>query len=198
MKLLSIFDFLVTIKSAMQIFKFLVITLLTGVISIHVYAQNDPEEKRKMWVHANMNTKQDAVDFIKTAYKDFTVFIAKRSLETGIYKREVKFNDCELIIETEGREQESSWRSDRDFKKDIIVIDLDKVILDGNDIKQNGPENAKGLFEGRSYAHFHKIPAYSILSGTPNRDNDKFTDLHYEQHLQWAYQYLIEQCSAKK
>ena len=182
----------------MQIFKFLVSTVVPVVVCFQVYAQSDFEEKRKLWVNANLTTKQDAVDFIKTTYKDFTVFITKRSIETGIYKRDVKYNDCELIIETEGREQESSWRSDRDFTKNIIVIDLDKVILDGDDIKPSAPENAKGLFAGRSYAHFHKIPSYSILSAAPNRDNDKFTDLHYEQHLQWAYQFLIEQCSAKK
>ena len=182
----------------MQSFRFLISTLILVVVSFHVHAQSDNDEKRKAWVNMNLTSKQDAVDFIKTAYKDFTVFITKHSVESGIYKREVKYNDCELIIETEGRQQESSWRSDREFTKDIVVIDFDKVILDGNDIKPSSPENAKGLFEGRSYAHFHKIPSYSILSGTPNRDNDQFTDRHYEEHLQWAFRYLIERCAPKQ
>src|SRR5271156_166183 len=99
----------------MQFFKPLVIIILYVALCFHGFAQGNADEKQKMWVAANLSTKQDAIDFIKTAYKDFTFFIQKRSLETGIYKREVKFNDCELIIETEGRSQESSWRSDRDF-----------------------------------------------------------------------------------
>ena len=182
----------------MQILKFLSSTIMLVVISLHVCAQSDIEAKHKMWVETNLETKQNAIDFIKTTYKDYTVFTTKREMETGIYKREIKFNDCELIIETESRAQESSWRSDRDFIKDIVVIDLDKVMLDGNDIKPNGPENAKGLFRGNSSANYHKIPSYSILSAAPNRDYDKFVNQHCEQHLQWAYQFLIDKCSGKK
>ena len=193
---------LLSILSRMLNFKFFVSTILSVVVCFHAFAQGDAaksqdDNKRKAWVNANMNSKQDAIDFIKTVYKDFTVLINKRSLDSGIYNREVKFNDCELIIETDIRRQESSWKSDSEFVKDIVIMELDKVILDGDDIKPNGPDNTKGLFAGKSYAHFHKIPSYSILAAAPNRDNDKFSDLHYEQHLQWAYQYLIEKCTAQ-
>ena len=186
----------------MQIFKLLVITLVSMAGYTQVFAQNDAgkkqdDEKRLAWVNMNMTSKQAAVDFIRTAYKDFTVFIPKHSMESGIYKRDVKYNDCELTIETEGRQQESSWKSDREFTKDIVVIDLDRVMLEGNDIKPSSPENAKGLFAGKNYTYFHKIPTWSILSGASNRDNDKFGDLHYEEHLQWAFRYLIEKCSAQ-
>ena len=186
----------------MQSFKFLLGTVLLTILCLYANAQDntrkkqDQDEKRKVWVKANLATKQDAVDFIAQAYKDFTVITPKRSVETGIYKREVKFNDCELTIETESRQQESMWKSDHEFIKDIVVIDLDRVVLDSSNIKPSSPENAKGLFQGRSYAHFHKIPSYSILTAAPNRDaNDKFVDLHYELHLQWAYQFLIDECT---
>ena len=182
----------------MRIFKCLTGAIILVAASFHVNAQDDMEAKHKMWVEANLETKKDAIDFIRTTYKDYTVLIGKHALETGIYNREIKFNNCELIIETEGRELESSWRSVRDFTKDVVVIDLDKVILDGNDIKPNGPENAKGLFRGNGHGHYHNIPSYSILTAAPNRDNDKFMNQHCEQHLQWAYQFLIEKCSGKK
>jgi hypothetical protein len=70
-------------------------------------------------------------------------------------------------------------------------------MLDGNEIKPNGPDNTNGLFEGRTYEHFHKIPAYSILTAAPNREDYKFADLHYEEHLRWAYQFLIDKCSGR-
>src|ERR1700733_1182189 len=105
----------------MRIFKYLFAAIMLAAVCINTYAQED--SKKKAWIDANLVTKQDAVDFIKTAYKDFTVFVTKHSMETGIYKREVKFNDCELVIETESRTQESSWKSDREFTKDIVYID---------------------------------------------------------------------------
>jgi len=189
----------------MHIYKFLAGTLLCLPLCFTANAQNDDwkkkdlEEKRKVWVNANLYTAQDAVDFITTTYKDFTVLLSKRAVESGIYKRNIKYNDCELIIETESRQQESMWKSDHEFVKDIIVIYMDMAVLDGNDIKPSSPENAKGLLRGKYYDHLHKIPSFSILSGVPNRDNDeKFANLHYEQHLQWAYQFLIDECKGRK
>ena len=172
-----------------------IVVFFSGALQSYAQGDKQDDERRKIWVKANLTTKQDAIDFITMTYKDFTILITKRSVESGVYKREIKYNDCELTIETDSREQESSWKSDKEFVKDIVVIDLDRVMLDGNDIKPSSPENAKGLFAGKSYAHFHKIPSYSILAGAPNRDNEKFTDKHYEEHLQWAFQFLIEQCS---
>ena len=185
----------------MQIVKSLVGAIALLIVSLQSFSQNVGklgDEKRKVWVKANLTTAQDAVDFITMAYKDFTITINKHSVESGIYKRTLKFTDCELTIETDSRQQESSWKADKEFVKDIVVIDFDRVILDGNDIKPSSPEDAKGLFAGKSYARFHKIPSYSILAGVPNRDNDKFTDKHYEEHLQWAFQYLIDECSNRK
>jgi hypothetical protein len=184
----------------MRIFKFLFVSLPLTCLAMQSYAQVQKiqdDEKRKIWVKANLATKEDAIDFIKTAYQDFTIIIPKKSVESGVYRRELKFSACELTIETDSRQQESAWKSDREFVKDIVVIDFDRVILEGNDIKPSSPENSKGLFAGHSYAHFHKIPVFSILAPAPNRDGDKFTDKHYEEHLQWAYQYLIDECTGK-
>ena len=149
---------------------------------------------REQWIKANLYYKQDAIDFITTAYKDFTPLIPKNSLETGIYKRTVKLKGCELVIETESRMQESSWKSDHEFQKDIVVIELDKVMLDGDDIKPSSAENANGLFGGHSFEHSKKIPSFSILAPVINKDDAKFAKKHYEEHLQWAYQFLIEKC----
>ena len=184
----------------MRILKFIVTPVVCSFLFLQSFAQvqkTQDDEKRKMWVKANLATKEDAIDFIKTVYEDFTIIIPKKSAESGIYKRELKFADCELTIETDSRDQASSFRSDREFVKDIVVIDFDRVTLDGDNIKPSSPENSKGLFAGHSYAHFHKIPAFSILAPAPNRDGDKFTDKHYEEHLQWAYQYLIDECTQK-
>ena len=185
----------------MQIFRFIAGTLICSTLCLAANAQNDDwrkkdqEEKRKVWVNANLFSAQDAIDFIKLVYKDFTVITPKRSVESGIYKRDLKYSDCELTIETELRQQESMWKSDHEFVKDIIVIDFDLVMLDGNDIKPKSAETGKGLYQAKTYGHLHKIPSYSILSAAPNRnDNVKFENLHYEQHLQWAYQYLIDEC----
>ncbi len=189
----------------MHIYNFLAGTLLFSSLCFGANAQSedwkkkDLEEKRKVWVNANLYTAQDAIDFITTTYKDFTVLSSKRSVESGIFKRTIKYSDCELTIETESRQQESMWKSDHEFVKDIVVIDMDLVMLDGNDIKPKSTEKPKGLFEGKTYGHFHKIPSYSILSGVPNKDdNDKFANLHYEQHLQWAFQFLIDECKDRK
>ncbi len=185
----------------MQIFRFLITSIACSFLCLPSYAQvqkTRDDEKRKIWVKANLTTKEDAIEFIKTAYTDFTIIIPKKSVESGIYKRDLKFNDCELTIETDSRQQESSYKSDKEFVKDIVVIDFDRVVLDGDNIKPSSPENSKGLFAGHSYARFHKIPIYSILAGAPNRDNDKFTDRHYEEHLQWAYQFLIDECTGKR
>lgn len=185
----------------MYINKFIAGAVLLISMSLSAGAQTDDwkkkdlEEKRKVWVNANLYSAQDAVDFITATYKDFTVLSSKRDVESGIYKRTVKYNECELIIETESREQESMWKADHEFVKDIVVIYMDMVALDGNDLKPSKPENAKGMLKGKYYDHLHKLPAYSILTAAPNRETDeKFANLHYEQHLQWAYQYLIDEC----
>src|SRR5690606_32398902 len=101
---------------------------------------------REKWIEANLYEKQDAIDFISTAYNDFTPMISKKTTETGVYKRTVKLRGCEMVITTESRVQASSWRSDHEYEKDIVVIELDKVILSGNDIKPSSAENANGLF----------------------------------------------------
>ena len=184
----------------MYFFKFIFISVAFSCLARQSSAQNiqtQDDEKHKTWVKANLTTKSDAIDFIKMVYTDFTILIPKKSVESGIYKRELKFADCELTIETDSRDQESSFKSDREFVKDIVVIDFDRVVLDGDNIKPSSPENSKGLFEGHSYSRFHKIPVYSILAGAPNRDGDKFTDKHYEEHLQWAFQFLIDECTGK-
>ncbi len=185
----------------MRIFKFITTSVACSFLFLQSFAQiqkTQDDEKRKVWVKANLTTKEDAIDFIKTAYEDFTIIIPKKSVESGIYKRALKFIDCELTIETDSRQQESSFKSDREFVKDIVVIDFDRVTLDGDNIKPSTPENSNGLFQGHLYAHFHKIPVFSILTPAPNRDGDKFTEKHYEEHLQWAYQFLIDECSGKR
>ncbi|MFI5196050.1 MAG: hypothetical protein ACHQD8_03085 [Chitinophagales bacterium] len=178
----------------MHISKFMVSALLLIVTGLHATAQTETLDKQK-WIAANLYFKQDAVDFITTAYKDFTPLVTKRKTETGIYKRTVKLKGCELIIETESRVQESAWKADHEYEKNIVVIELDKVMLEGNDLKPSSATNANGLFAGSSFEHSHKVPSYSILTAIVNKDDTKFARLHYEDHLQWAYQFLIDQCS---
>lgn len=178
----------------MQVFKFVTGTIVLMAAGFCAIAQG-PGLDREHWVKANLYYKQDAIDFITTAYKDFTPVIGgKHTMETGIYRRSVKLKGCELVIETESRTQESYYKNDREFEKDIVVIELDKVMLDGDDIKPSSPENANGLFGGSSFEHSHKIPSYSILTPVINKDDSKFIKLHYEEHLQWAYQFLIDKC----
>ena len=177
----------------MHISKFLVSAFLLIVTGLCATAQTATLDKQK-WIKANLYDKQDAIDFITTAYKDFTPLVTKRKTETGIYKRTVKLKGCELIIETESRTQESSWKADHEYDKNMVVIELDKVMLDGNDLKPSSEANANGLFAGSTFELSRKIPSYSILTAIVNKDDTKFARLHYEDHLQWSYQFLIEQC----
>jgi hypothetical protein len=174
-------------------FKLLVSTLLLIATAFGAKAQTETLDRKK-WIKANLYFKQDAVDFIATSYKDFTPVITKKSTETGIYKRTVKLRDCQLVIETESRVQESSYKVDHDYEKDLVIIDLDKVMLDGNELKPISDANADGLTAGHSFAHSHKIPSYSILTPIVNKEDPKFSKYHYEDHLRWAYQFLMEQC----
>src|SRR5262249_14755088 len=82
-------------------------------------AQTEMQD-RKQWLKANMYDAQDAVDFITTTYSLFTPLITRKNTETGIYKRIVKLKDCELVITTESRTQESSWKSDHEFEKNLV------------------------------------------------------------------------------
>ena len=181
----------------MRVFKPLVMITILFLLCFGAKAQDKEDlERRRVWINANMFTKQDAIDFITLTYKDFTVFISKKETETGIFKREVKLKGCELIIETDSRTQESSWKSDHEYEKYLVVIELDKVKMDGFDVKPSSPENANGLFAGKSFASSKKIPSYSVLSGVTEKENERFTRLHYDEHLAWAFQFLIDQCSA--
>jgi len=180
----------------MQISRSLVTTILLAVAGFSAKAQREGLD-RQSWVKANLYSRQDAVDFINTSYKDFTPVITKHSHETGIYRRTVKLKGCELVIATESRDQKSSWKNDREFDKDIVVIELNKVSLSGNDLTPSSADNADGLFSGPSFGKTKKIPAYSILTPVINKDSDRFAKLHYEEHLQWAYQFLIDECGKK-
>ena len=186
----------------MQILRFLLNTTALITLCFCAQGQNMPEkskeqeEKRKAWIDANLYRKQDAVEFIKLTNQNFTYTISKHETESGVYKRDVKYMDCQLIIETEMRDQASSWKSDHSFEKNVIVIDLDKVVLEGNLIKPASDTKPTGLYGGRSFTQARKIPSWSILTGLLT-DNDKWELAHYEEHLQWAFQYLIEQCKAK-
>jgi len=177
----------------MQISKLFASVLLI-LSSFYATAQGDGLDREK-WIKANFYYKQDAIDFITTAYKEFTPLIKKGQRESGIYKQTVKLTDCELIITTYTKVQESSWKGDHEYDKNVVIIELDKVMLDGNDIKPSTPENAKwALFTGPSYEHSHMLPSYSILTSVINKHDVKFAKLHYEEHLQWAFQFLIEKC----
>lgn len=180
----------------MKIFKCLT-GAATLMLSVFCAQGQDMTAKHKMWLEANMDTKQDAVDFITTTYKDYTALIGKHEMESGIYKREIKLKKHLLTIETESRDQGSSYKGDRDFIKNIVVIDLDKVVLDGDDLKPSSADNVSALTMSNGSKHRKNIASYSILTAAPNRDNDKFINQHCEEHLQWAYQYLIDRCSGK-
>jgi len=177
----------------MQISRFFLAASLLLVSGITSFAQEDRLDREK-WIKTNFYYKQEAVDFIRTAYKEFTPLIKKGTSETGIYKQTVKLNDCELVIETERRVQESSFKVDHEFEKMVVIIELDKVKLEGNDIKPQTPENDGALFSGPSYVHSRKLASYSILSSIVNIDDPKFTKLHYEEHLRWAFEFLLEKC----
>jgi len=177
----------------MHISRSLVTSIILIVTGFCAVAQTETLNREK-WIKANLYFKQDAIDFITTAYKEFTPVIAKDNLATGIYKRTVKLKDCELIITTYSRTQESSWKVDHEFERNIVVIELDKVVLDGGDIKPSSAENANGLFGGHSFEHTHKMPSFSIYSPVINKDDVKYAKLHYEDHILWAYQFLVEQC----
>jgi len=180
----------------MQIFKLSLLSVLFVVAGLGAQAQG-PGLDKQAWIKANLYYKQDAIDFINTSYKQFTPIISKKSTESGIYKLTVKLKKCELVIETESRDQHSYYTKDRNFDKNIVVIELDKVNISGNNITPSAAENSDGLFAGTSFDHSKKIPAYNILTPVVNKDDSRFSKLHYEEHLQWAYEFLIEEYGKK-
>lgn len=185
----------------MHIFKYALITFLLCTLSFAVSAQDDSviikkEMQKKRWLDNNLYTKEDALDFIKLTYESFTSFIGKKATETGIYSREIKLKGCELRIETHTRLQESSYKGDRTFEKTILLIYLDQVVLEGNQLKSKDTADPHGLFLGYNYAKAKSINAYSILTGAPNPDA-RFVKQNYEEHLQWAFQFLIDECKGQ-
>ena len=151
------------------------------------------EMAHKRWVDNNMYEKNDAIAFIKLVSDMFTAQIKKHEEATGVYKRDIELNGCELTITTYSRIQESSFKNDRSFEQNVLVIDLHGVQIDGNEIRPIDPAVPGAIRMGRNKAHLKNLFAWSVMSMVTEEDG-RFVAQHYEDHLQWAYQFLIDEC----